>query len=149
MDNRIFEKQADETLAEIVLSSESDTGFKCDDTIRNLLKAAYMAGGYQYASLVEMERRERVAYLTHRYGDRTHDRLLKAAEEVKELVEAYKSADTVEDFDDFIEELGDVTLVLFHIAGIFCKSQEDLVAMALEKVKIRETNPNYKRDKAS
>lgn len=149
MDNKIFEKQADEVIAEIIMSAESDSGIQCADSTRNFIKAAYIAGGYRYASMLEMERQERVAYLTRRFGDSTQGRLDKAQEELSELVEAYKNAETVEDFEDFLEELGDVTLVLFHIAGIFSKSQEELVAITLEKVKMRETNPNYKRDKAS
>ena len=149
MDSKIFEKQADEVIAEIILSAETDTGIQCNDSTRNFIKAAYVAGGYKYALMLEMERQERVAYLTRRFGDSTKGRLEKAQEELSELVEAYKNAETVEDFEDFIEELGDVTLVLFHLAGIFSKSQNDLVEMTLEKVKIRESNPNYKREKAS
>lgn len=144
----MFEKQAEEAVAEIIMAVEH-SGKECPSEIRELLLAAYQAGGYQFENMLEMVRQERVAYLTRRFGDSTEGRLEKAQEELSELVEAYKNAETVEDFEDFIEELGDVTLVLFHLAGIFSKSQDELVAMTLEKVKMRETNPNYKRNKAS
>lgn len=145
MKSSVFEKQAEEAIAELVMGSENSAGVHCPDNIRELLLNAYKAGGYQYAKMLEVERVGRIEYLTHRFGNNIAGRLEKIREEFTEMVEAYENATTCEDFDDFIDEMADTTLVLFHLAGIFSLSQGDLVDMALEKVMIRETNPNYKR----
>lgn len=149
MNIKFFEKQAEESVAQIVMSAEAKSDEKCTEDMRELLLSSYKAGGYQYAKMLEIENSEQVAYMTRRFGDSVAERLRKAQEELGELIEAYSSAVDCEDFDNFIEELADTTLVLFHLAGLFSMKQEELVSMALEKVRIRELNPNYKREKSS
>lgn len=87
-------------------------------------------------------------YLNARYGQRILPRFDKLAEEYNELVEAleqYKDEPTVERLDDVIDELADVNILIYHIAGLLSLTQDDLVRIAADKIKGRETNPNYKR----
>lgn len=48
-------------------------------------------------------------------------------------------------FDAMVDELADMNAVIFHIAGILNLSQSQLLLMAFDKVKGRQTNPNYRR----
>ena len=74
MKSSVFEKQAEEELAELVMGSENSAGVHCPDNIRELLLSAYKAGGYQYAKMLEVERVGRIEYLTHRFGNDTAGR---------------------------------------------------------------------------
>lgn len=55
------------------------------------------------------------------------------------------------EFDDpgrmnaVIDELADLNAVVFHSAAILGIPQRDLLEMAYDKVKGRQTDPNYKR----
>ena len=71
----------------------------------------------------------------------------KLEEEFNELKEA-AAADAFKNdnnLEDFVDELADLNGVLFHIAGILGYSQDDLLAMVVDKVTGREKDPNYKR----
>lgn len=70
-------------------------------------------------------------------------------EEFNEYKAAVKHA--LPEFDDpgrmnaVIDELADLNAVVFHSAVILGISQRDLLEMAYDKVKGRQTGPNYKR----
>lgn len=70
-------------------------------------------------------------------------------EEFNEYKAAVKHA--LPEFDDpgrmnaVIDELADLNAVVFHSAVILGISQRDLLEMAYDKVKGRQTDPNYKR----
>lgn len=149
MDNEVFDKQAEEAVAELVMASEGKTSITCPDTMRELLLATYKAGGYQYAKMLSIERLEVADYLTGKYGVNVGQRIAKLREEVEELSEAYASVIEPDDIGEFIDELADVTIVAFHIASIFDYSQEELLKIASHKIKVREKNPNYQRNKVS
>lgn len=94
-----------------------------------------------------MERTEILEYLNKKYGTSVDSRMRKLEEEFNELKEAaekdiYKNT---ENLADFVDELADLNGVLFHIAGILGYSQDDLMAMVMDKIKGREVDPNYKR----
>lgn len=70
-------------------------------------------------------------------------------EEFNEYKEVVRAA--MPTFDDpaqmnaVIDELADLNAVVFHSAVILGISQWDLLEMAYDKVKGRQTDPNYKR----
>lgn len=79
------------------------------------------------------------------YGVCFESRLRKLKEECGELIEAignYSSGGNVEDVED---EMRDVLAVIVHTAHIRGKSVEELFDMAMDKVKGRISNPDYKR----
>ena len=80
-------------------------------------------------------------YLNKRFGKEMVSRMAKLSEEFDELLEAFENGSR----EDFIDELADLTGVLFHISGIIGISQDDLVQMSYDKVKGREKDPDYKR----
>lgn len=91
---------------------------------------------------------ETLDYLNARYGQRILPRFDKLDEEYNELTEAmtrYKDEPTVERLDDVIDELADVNILIYHIAGLLSLTQDDLVRIAADKIKGREKAPNYKR----
>ena len=83
------------------------------------------------------------------FGTNIASRCRKIEEEFKEYKEAVKHA--MPTFDDpgrmnyVIDELADLNAVVFHTAAILGISQRDLLEMAYDKVKGRQTDPNYKR----
>lgn len=94
-----------------------------------------------------MEKYDVLRMFNAKFGTCISTRMVKLKEEFKELIEAtekdiFASKDNL---NDFIDELSDVNAVVFHIAGILNLSQDELVAMAADKVKGRERDPNYKR----
>ena len=82
-----------------------------------------------------------------KYGTSVDRRLVKLREEFGELNEAAsKDIFANEDnMNDFIDELADLNAVLYHIAGILGLTQEQLLAMAVDKIVGREKDPSYKR----
>lgn len=94
-----------------------------------------------------MEKEQVLAMFNQKFGTSIDKRLVKLREEFGELMEAAGKDILLnkENMDDFIDELSDVNAVVFHIAGILGLSQDDLLCMAADKVKGRETDPNYKR----
>ena len=93
-----------------------------------------------YASVLEM--------LNKKYGTSVDLRLVKLREEFGELMEAANKDifANKENMSDFIDELADVNILLFHIAGILGVRQDRLLAMSLDKIIGREKDPNYKRN---
>lgn len=94
-----------------------------------------------------MNNKEILEYFNGKFGTSVDSRMRKLEEEFNELKEA-AAADAFKNdrnMEDFIDELADLNGVLFHIAGILGYSQEDLMAMVIDKVKGREKDPNYKR----
>lgn len=83
------------------------------------------------------------------FGTNIASRCRKMEEEFNEYKEAVKHA--MPTFDDpgrmnaVIDELADLNAVVFHSAAILGIPQRDLLEMAYDKVKGRQTAPNYKR----
>lgn len=83
------------------------------------------------------------------FGTNIASRCRKMEEEFNEYKAAVKHA--LPEFDDpgrmnaVIDELADLNAVVFHSAVILGISQRDLLEMAYDKVKGRQTDPNYKR----
>lgn len=83
------------------------------------------------------------------FGTNIASRCRKMEEEFNEYKTAVKHA--MPEFDDpgrmnaVIDELADLNAVVFHSAVILGISQRDLLEMAYDKVKGRQTDPNYKR----
>lgn len=94
-----------------------------------------------------MERTEILEYLNKKYGTSVDSRMRKLEEEFNELKEAAEKDifKNTENLADFVDELADLNGVLFHIAGILGYSQDELMAMVMDKIKGREVDPNYKR----
>lgn len=97
--------------------------------------------------------REKIlAMLDDKYGTDLSMRLKKLDEEYNELVETVEEVPgtltlehCVSFIRDFVDELSDVNILIFHIAGIMGVSQDELLSMAVDKIKGREKDPNYKR----
>ena len=83
------------------------------------------------------------------FGTNIASRCRKREEEFNEYKGAVKHA--MPEFDDpgrmnaVIDELADLNAVVFHSATILGIPQRDLLEMAYDKVKGRQTDPNYKR----
>lgn len=83
------------------------------------------------------------------FGTNIASRCRKIEEEFNEYKAAVKNA--MPTFDDpgrmnaVIDELADLNAVVFHTAAILGIPQRDLLEMAYDKVKGRQTDPNYKR----
>lgn len=95
----------------------------------------------------KMDKKEILEYFNGKFGTCITSRMRKLEEEFKELKEesesdAFKEG---ESYEGFVDELADLNGVLFHIAGILGFSQDDLLAMCVDKVRGREKDPNYKR----
>lgn len=61
------------------------------------------------------------------------------------LREEYTEYITSTSKDNAIDELSDLVAVATHIAGIYGVTIEELQLMAIDKVRGRINNPNYKR----
>ncbi len=99
-----------------------------------------------------MDKTEILAILNDKYGTDISLRLAKLSEEYNELMEVVNrnipqlTIQHCVDFTrDFIDELSDVNILIFHIVGILGLSQDELLLMAVDKIKGREKDPNYKR----
>ena len=88
-----------------------------------------------------LQERRVEAYFTNKYGSDNTVHFGKLQEEYEELVHAtlYESEERVN------EELSDLMTVISHFASRRGLTIEKMLDMALDKAKIRETNPNYKR----
>ncbi len=100
-----------------------------------------------------MDKTEILAMFNSKFGTNVAARCRKLTEEYHELMEVLDNAN-VDDLNpkhckefasDFIDELSDLNAVVFHIAGILGLTQDELLSMAVDKVKGREKDPNYKR----
>lgn len=89
----------------------------------------------------KMDKKEILEYFNGKFGTRLSSRMRKLGEEYAELVDAVNSGRR----EDIVDELADLNAVLFHIAGILGLTQDELLDMAVDKVKGREKDPNYKR----
>lgn len=98
--------------------------------------------------------REKIlAMLDDKYGTDLSMRFKKLDEEYNELREAANRnvpntltlEHCVDYTRDILDELSDVNIIIFHIAGIMGVSQDELLSMAVDKIKGREKDPNYKR----
>lgn len=104
-------------------------------------------------SLVSQSERTVIAQISNLFnklfGTNIVERCRKMEEEYNEYREAVKYA--MPEFDDperinaVIDELADLNAIVFHSAAILGISQRDLLEMAYDKVKGRQTDPNYKR----
>lgn len=99
-----------------------------------------------------MDKQKILEMLNEKYGTNLNLRLEKLSEEYNELVETVEEVPgtltlehCVSFIRDFVDELSDVNVIIFHMAGILGLSQDELLAMAVDKIKGREINPNYKR----
>lgn len=85
---------------------------------------------------------EFLKHMTQLYGDNLQDRVAKLGEEYEELHDA---AALPVRRDNVIDELADVNIIVAHIAHILGVTREQLFEIAKDKIKKRETDPNYKR----
>jgi NTP pyrophosphatase (non-canonical NTP hydrolase) len=94
-----------------------------------------------------MDKNEILEKFNAKFGTSVDLRLVKLREEFGELMEAADKdiLGNKENLEDFIDELADLNAVLYHIAGILGFTQEQLLAMAVDKIVGREKDPNYKR----
>ena len=86
--------------------------------------------------------------LNQRFGTELASRFRKLKEEFGELMEVVEKGEyenNSEDYEDLLDEFADLTGVMFHISGILGKSQEELLAMVIDKLRGRDLDPNYKR----
>ena len=84
----------------------------------------------------------RVQELSERlYGVNPEDRMGKFLDEVEELGFAMCNDQT----ELIKDELADCLFVLISLMGIYNTNIRELVEMAINKIKQREINPNYKR----
>ena len=88
-----------------------------------------------------MDKKEMLEHFNKKFDTDISRRLRKFREEYEEFLHAY----AFEDKESQVDELADMTGVLFHIAGIYGYSLDDLLEMVWDKVKGREIDPNYKR----
>lgn len=87
-----------------------------------------------------------------KYGDDFYTRFDKLKEEFAELEQAIelcftKEKPTAKMWAAVDDELSDVQCVLTHLSSIRNLGQRQLIDMGLEKQRIRETNPGYKKSK--
>lgn len=82
------------------------------------------------------------------FGKDIKKRFRKLTEEYNELLQAmdfWVNGKKPKDNSDVIDELADLNAVLFHIAGLFGYTQEQLLEMAYNKIVGRQVDPNYMR----
>lgn len=84
-------------------------------------------------------------YFTEKYGNDLPSRIEKLKEETSELFEATSRPQEFWDTFHVLDELADVTAVTYHIAYLCGMTLDELVKKAYEKVKRRETEPDYMR----
>ena len=95
-------------------------------------------------------REEILAMLDDKYGTDLSMRFQKLDEEYNELREAANRdvpntltlEHCVDYTRDILDELSDVNILIFHIAGIMGVSQDELLSMAVDKIKGREKDPD-------
>lgn len=83
------------------------------------------------------------------YGKNIPKRFSKLTEEYHELLVAADdylvNGIMPSDNSEIIDELADLNAVLFHIAGLYGYTQEQLLEMAYNKIEGRQADPNYMR----
>lgn len=87
--------------------------------------------------------------LVELYGEDIQARIRKASEELGELKDAaekyYNLHPSERTTEDMVDELADLNIVIFQIAALLGKTQNDLIYQAYDKIQGRKTDPNYKR----
>jgi hypothetical protein len=85
--------------------------------------------------------------LNELYGTNPIERLEKFEEEVKELNEAitYTECELYSNNCSVINELSDCYIILTHIASLYGVHGAELLDIAIDKIKGRQIDPNYKR----
>ena len=95
-----------------------------------------------------------IQIFSEKYGTDFMTRLAKLNEEVAELNEAIEIYNTLKDVrpeivKDLLEhiddELSDVQGTFTHLASLRLKFQQEMLINCIDKVKGRQTNPDYKR----
>lgn len=92
--------------------------------------------------------------LDDKFGRDLLSRMEKLDEELKELFEAFGDAyngekgliNNPEKIDHLLDEVADTFVVLTHIADILGMNQRDMIDRVMDKLKKRETDPEYKKD---
>lgn len=94
-----------------------------------------------------MTEQQIINYFSEKYGTDIFLRLKKLREEMNELIDAeleYVYPFTQHNRQHLKDELSDVLAVAIHAAHCLGETSETMLNRAYEKVKIRETNPEYK-----
>lgn len=87
-----------------------------------------------------MKENEILQYFNDKFSKDIDSRLSKLSEEMSEMQEAIESKST----EKIIDELCDVFAVAAHTGHCLGYSMGDLLNIAYDKCKIRETDPGYK-----
>jgi NTP pyrophosphatase (non-canonical NTP hydrolase) len=98
--------------------------------------------------------------VNEKFGTDLSSRFEKLSEEMEELFEAFgyqchfeysksEITDNRYDLDHLKDELCDVYGILTHIAGLLGMNQREMLDTVLDKLKQRETDPEYKKQKQS
>ena len=93
---------------------------------------------------------EIIAMFNADYGINIERRLEKLNEELNELKDAlynyFEQAKSGKiDFSDITDEMGDVLAVMTHVCSLIGTDPRTLFFEAVDKIKRRKTDPNYKR----
>jgi predicted house-cleaning noncanonical NTP pyrophosphatase (MazG superfamily) len=87
-----------------------------------------------------------IELLNKLYGDNPILRVEKLEEEIEELSQAIINIEYGrESIDKVIDELSDCYIILTHIASLYGVHGAELLDIAIDKIKQRQTDPNYKR----
>lgn len=87
--------------------------------------------------------------LAELFGIEYRNRIFKLKEEVNELevaAENFVTEHTENNYIKLYEELADVNIIIYHIAKLLGRSQEELLKSAALKIKERINNPDFQRD---
>lgn len=116
-------------------------------------KREFEPKGTPAENYTEQPARPVVAQIANLFNELFGTNIASRCREMEEEFNEYKAAvkHALPEFDDpgrmnaVIDELADLNAVVFHSAVILGISQRDLLEMAYDKVKGRQTDPNYKR----
>lgn len=119
----------------------------------NDFKREFEPKGTPAENYTEQPARPVVAQIANLFNELFGTNIASRCRKMEEEFNEYKVAviHAFSEFDDpglmnaVIDELADLNAVVFHSAVILGISQQDLLEMAYDKVKGRQTDPNYKR----
>lgn len=80
-----------------------------------------------------------------KYGRSLKARCAKLLEETQEFTAELLVEDGMINRENLIDELADINFIVFHLACILNRTQEELLVEALDKARGREKNQDYKR----
>ena len=89
-----------------------------------------------------------ITLFTSKFGTDILSRYDKFIEECTELNEAmfnYNEKKSPEALEHLLDEFSDVQGTFTHLASLFGLYQKEMLGNCIDKIKGRETNPNYKR----